>query len=151
MNEIWRSWVQVVCYRCQLRKWWNVLPSPTIFIHTLKNLIILHIHIDFHYKGMCNYHELVSLLFSLHDCMSLNQNDDWCLFVSRSRRLLHTEIFSPDDWIFDTEIALAIKPTPKNKGQNVNTKYQLNGRDLRYISKKHKENVNFWCLVYELG
>jgi len=32
----------------------------------------------------------------------------------------------------DTEIALAIKPTPQNKGQNVDTKYWLNGRDLQY-------------------
>jgi len=33
----------------------------------------------------------------------------------------------------DTELALAIKPTPKNKGQNVDTKYLLNVRDLQYI------------------
>ena len=31
----------------------------------------------------------------------------------------------------DTEIAPAIKPTPQNKGQNVDTKFRLNGRDLR--------------------
>ena len=33
----------------------------------------------------------------------------------------------------DTEIALAIKPTPQNKGHNVDTKSQLNGWDLEYI------------------
>jgi len=30
----------------------------------------------------------------------------------------------------DTDIALAIKPTPQNKGQNIDTKYRLNGWDL---------------------
>ena len=33
----------------------------------------------------------------------------------------------------DTEIAPAIKPTPQNKGQNVDTKSRLNGRDLQYL------------------
>ena len=52
--------------------------------------------------------------FCLHDCMSLNQNDDWC------------------PGFLDTEIAPAIKPTPQNKGQNVDTKSRLNGCDLWY-------------------
>ena len=33
----------------------------------------------------------------------------------------------------DTEIAPAIKPTPQNKGQHVDTKSQLNGWDLLYV------------------
>ena len=33
----------------------------------------------------------------------------------------------------DTEIAWAIKQTPKNKGQNADTKYRLNGWDLWYV------------------
>ena len=33
----------------------------------------------------------------------------------------------------DTEIAPAIKLTPQNTGQNVATKYQLNGRELWYM------------------
>ena len=75
-NEIRRSWV------------WDVLGTSchftgTVFVkcateshniyHNYKNQIILHITIDFHYKAM---YQLVSLLFSLHDCMSLNKNDD---------------------------------------------------------------------------
>ena len=36
-------------------------------------------------------------------------------------------------WFFDTEIAPAIKPTLQNNGQNVDTKYRLNGQDLRYL------------------
>ena len=42
-------------------------------------------------------------------------------------------IFLPMTGFLDTEIAPAIKPTPQNKGQNVDTKFRLNGRDLRYI------------------
>jgi len=74
MNEMQRSWV------------WNVLGTSCLvflkcatestFIHNYKNQIILHLNIDFQYKAMYNYHQLVSSLFSLHDCMSLNQNDD---------------------------------------------------------------------------
>jgi len=44
------------------------------FIHNYKNQIILRLNIYFHYKAMYNYHQLVSILFSLPDCMSLNQN-----------------------------------------------------------------------------
>ena len=43
---------------------------------------------------------------------------------------------------FDTEIAPAIKPTSKNKGKNIDSKYQLNGWDLRYFS------VFRVCFVY---
>ena len=77
------SWVRVVLL--QALPSWNALLSQTTFIHNYKNQIILHINIDFHYKAMYNYHQLVSVLFSLHDFMSLNQNNDWCLFASRSR------------------------------------------------------------------
>ena len=49
----------------------------------------------------------------------------------------------------DSEIAPAIKPTPKNKGQNIDTKYRLNGQDLRddlldifvFISKTHLKHT----------
>jgi len=66
------------------------LLSPTTFIHNYKNHIILHINIDFHYKAMYHYNQPVSLLFSLHDSISLNKNDDWCpLHIDlESRRLL---------------------------------------------------------------
>ena len=75
--------------------------------------------------------------------MSLNQNDDCCLFAStgsrlESRRLL-THIFSPDDCIFYIETAPAIKQTPQNKGQNVDTKSRLNGWDLWYLWQQCKE------------
>ena len=42
--------------------------------------------------------------------------------------------FLPMTGFLDTEIAPAIKPTSQNKGQNVDTKSRLNGRDLRYVS-----------------
>ena len=44
---------------------------------------------------MYNYHKLVSLLFSLHECISLNQNNDWCLDLDA----VNPEIVSPDDSI----------------------------------------------------
>jgi len=49
---------------------------------------------------MYNYHQLVSVLFSLLDRMSLNKNDVWYPFTSRFELdgCQHTEIFSPDDW-----------------------------------------------------
>jgi len=37
----------------------------------------------------------------------------------------------PMTGFLDTEIALAIKPTPQNKGKYVDLKYRLNGGDLR--------------------
>ena len=40
--------------------------------------------------------------------------------------------FLPMTGFLDTEIAPAIKLTPKNKGQNVDTQNRLNGQDLRY-------------------
>jgi len=85
VNEIRRSWVRDILLPTMPSNWnsWNVLLSPTIFIHNYKNQIILDINIDFCYKAIYNYHQLVSLLFSLHDCTSLNQNDDWCPFASR--------------------------------------------------------------------
>ena len=90
----------------------NALRSPTTLIHNYKKHIILHINTDFHYKAMYNYHQLVSLLFSFHDCMSLNQNDDWCPFASRSR-LEKLNFFLPMTGFLDT-------------------KSQLNGWDLWY-------------------
>ena len=110
-------------YRCCLRigKSWNGLLRPTTFIHNYKNQIILHINIDFRYKATYNYH-------SLHDYMSLNQNDDWCLSASRSIAYSTLKLFLPLTGFLDTEIAPAFKPTPpkkKNKAQNVDTKYRL--------------------------
>ena len=99
---------------------WNVLLSTTIFIQIYKNQIILHINVDFHYKAMYNYRQLVSLLFSLLDWMSLYKNDDWCTFVSNTLKY-----FLPMTGFLDTEIAPAIKPNPQNKGQNVDTKSWL--------------------------
>ena len=79
MNEIRRSWVRGVldmsCLVTDAAFELEVVKCAT-FIPYYKNQIILHINIDFHYKNMYNYHQLVSLLFSLHDCMSLNQNND---------------------------------------------------------------------------
>jgi len=115
------SWVWVVLLPMLPSIWksWNVLLSPTTFIHNFKNQIILHINIDFHYKAMYDNHQLVSLLFSLHHCMSLNQNDNWCQFASLSRWLLiHWIFFLPMTWFLYTEITLAIKtfpPPPKTK------------------------------------
>jgi len=43
----------------------------------------------------------------------------------------------------DTETAPAIKPTPQNKGQNVDTKYRLNGRDLRYLTEFSTYNMPY--------
>jgi len=67
--------------------------------------------------------------------MSLNQNDDWCPFTSRSRRRKTAadtfNFFLPVTGFLDTEIKPAIKPNPNNKGKNVDTKYQVNGWDLR--------------------
>ena len=100
------------CYRCEMHYWVQKDLS--------KKQIIQHITIestDFHYKAMNHYHQLVSLLFSLHDYMSLDQNDDWCPFAYRYRvqaapntlkfLTLITEFL-------DTEIVPAIKPTSKN-------------------------------------
>ena len=39
----------------------------------------------------------------------------------------------------DTEMAPAIKLTPQNKGQNVDTESRLNGWDLRYVTEKDKQ------------
>jgi len=50
------------------------------------------------------------------------------------------KFFLPMTGFLDTEIVLAIKPTPQNKGQNVETKYWLNGRDLRQLFYK-LENI----------
>ena len=92
------SWVRVVLLPTLPSKYWN---SWNALLS-----IILHITIDFHYKAMYNYHQLVSLLFLLLDWMSLNKNDDWCPFASRSRLesrsrwLLTHWIFSPGDWIY---------------------------------------------------
>ena len=44
----------------------------------------------------------------------------------------------------DTEIALAIKPTPQNKCQNVDTKSRLNGRDLQYS----RENIKYKSIPF---
>ena len=71
------SWIRVVILPALPS--WNALLSQITFIHNYKNQIILHINIDFHYKAM---YQLVSLLFSLQGCMSLNKNDDWCPFAS---------------------------------------------------------------------
>ena len=80
------SWIRVVLLTMLPSNWksWNEQLSPTTFIHNYKNLIILHITIDFHYKAVNHYYQLVLFLFSLHDCMSLDQNDDWCPFAYRS-------------------------------------------------------------------
>ena len=43
----------------------------------------------------------------------------------------------------DTEIA-PNKPTPQNKGQNVDTKSRLNGRDLRYANSVHMYILQFF-------
>jgi len=43
----------------------------------------------------------------------------------------------------DTEIAPAIKLTTQNKGQNVDTKSRLNGRDLRYYYLNQITNIGF--------
>ena len=66
----------------------------------------------------------------------VNQNDDWCPFASKSwlesRWLLrHWNFFLLLIRFLDTEIAPAIKPTPQNKGQNVDTKYQLNSEEMQ--------------------
>jgi len=42
-------------------------------------------------------------------------------------------ILLPITEFLDTEITPAIKPTSKNKGNTINSKYRLNGRDLRYL------------------
>ena len=134
-------WVRVVLLPTLPSNWksWNVSLSPTTFIHNYKKQVILHINIDFHYKAMYNYHQLVSLLFSLHDCMSLNKNNYWCPFAStfrlESRRLLvlTLKLVLLMTGFLDTEIAPAVKLTPQNKGQNVDTNL-LNGRDLWYSS-----------------
>jgi len=117
---------------------WNALPSPTTFIHNYRNQIILHINIDFHYKGMYNYHQLVSLLFSLLDWRSLNKNDDWCPFASRSR---------PMTGLLDTEITPAIKPTPKKIMVKMLTQFRLNGRDLSCVrtARTHLFRFIHWC------
>jgi len=56
----------------------------------------------------------------------------------------HTEISLPISEFLDTELAQAIKPTPQNKGNNTDSKYQPNGRDLRYVGK-YQQNI---FLVY---
>jgi len=53
--------------------------------------------------------------------MSLNQNDVSCLFVSTDLDLVQMaaktlKAFLPMTGFLDTEIAAAIKPTPKNRG-----------------------------------
>ena len=75
--------------------------------------------------------------------MSLNQNDDWYLFTSTDLDLeSRVEMaansntlknFLPMTGFLDTEISPSTKLTLQNKGQNVDTKYWLNGRDLTYI------------------
>ena len=84
------------------RKSWNVLLSPTTFIHNYKKQTILHIDIDFIIKPCIIIISLFHFYFHPHDCMSLNRNDDWCPFASRSR--LESRLMSMPSNKWDTTL-----------------------------------------------